>query len=101
MKIEPESMNFRIDTKDERVYMDMRKDKDVYMDYKLHTDAKTNTLEVTKTYVPETLQAIGLEDAMAERIIEFAEINNYKVKPTCPTFRHFVNRHPEYNHLMA
>lgn len=99
MIIEPESMNFRIDTKDERVYMDVRKKEDVYMSYKLHTNGKTNLVEVVETHLPETLQSIGLEDAMAEKLIGFAEVNQYKIKATCPTFRHFLNRHPEYHYL--
>lgn len=101
MIIEPESMNFRIDTKEERVYMDMRKNEDVRMDYKLHTNGNTNIVEVKQTYLPDTLESLGLEDEMAERLVEFAEANNYKLKATCPTFRHFMNRHPEYNHLQV
>jgi len=101
MIIEPESMNFRIDTKEERVYMNIRKNEDAYMDYKLHTEGEKNVMEVKETFLPDTLEPIGLEDAMAERLIEFADANKYKIKASCPTFRHFVNRHPEYNYLLA
>jgi len=99
--IDPNSLDIKVDTKEEKFYVDIRKVTNAYMDYKLHTDDKTNVVEITKTYVPDTLESIGIEDQLAEQAIEFANKNGYKLRATCPTFRHFMNRHPEYAHMQG
>ncbi len=93
-KISPSSLDIRIDTKRERLYFPVKDSKDVELNYKIHSKGKTNVIEFTETYIPKTLRSIGIATKLAERGIQMAKANNYKVNPTCPFVKTYMNRRP-------
>jgi predicted GNAT family acetyltransferase len=98
--IRPHSIPVRQDTKEERFYFQVEGAENAHLDYKLHTDGKTNTVEFTHTFLPEHLRDTGLAEKMALEAIRFADKNDYKVKPTCPFVRGFLENRPQFHHLL-
>lgn len=96
MEITKKALDIHQDTAREQFRFDMKGDEDVYMQYHIHTDPNPNVLEIKKTYVPEVLSAVGIEEKMAMEAIRFAEKMGYKIKTTCSFMSGWMNRHPEF-----
>ena len=65
--------------------------------YEKHAD---NYLDLTHTYVPEASRGFGIASTLAEYVLNFAAQNQYKVKPSCPFIRDFINKNPDYQPLV-
>jgi predicted GNAT family acetyltransferase len=73
---------------------------DAVVDYKLHTEGEPNLMEITHTFVPPTLRNKGLAEKITHTALNFADINGYKVRPSCPFTHSYLKKHPEFNHLL-
>ncbi|MCO6487837.1 MAG: N-acetyltransferase [Phaeodactylibacter sp.] len=101
MEITTKSLDIRQDTANEKFHFDMKGGEEVYIKYKLHTNANPNVMEFTETYVPEVLKGIGIPDVMALKAVRFADKVGYRIRTSCPFMSGFLNRHPEFSHLRA
>lgn len=60
-----------------------------------------NTLELQRTFVPEALREQGIAGEIVKTALEYAKNNNYLVIPTCSYVQHYIEKHPEYSHLIS
>jgi len=67
-----------------------------YLEYSL----AGNVLELIHTEVPEKLRHLGLASALAENAFRWAQERNLKVDVVCPTVAGYLEKHPEYSHLV-
>ncbi|MCR9102057.1 MAG: N-acetyltransferase [bacterium] len=96
MEITKQALDIHQDTSREQFRFDMKGDEDVYMQYHIHTDPNPNVLEIKKTYVPEVLSGVDIDEKMAMEAVRFAEKMGYKIKTTCSFMSGWMNRHPEF-----
>lgn len=59
------------------------------------------TLYLTHTEVPAELEGRGIGSRLARHALEQARGEDLKVAPWCPFVRAYVERHPEYQPLVA
>lgn len=59
-----------------------------------------NNMEIFHTYVPSDMAARGVGSALIKSALEFADRFRFKVSPTCPFAKAYMNKHQEYNHLL-
>ncbi len=64
--------------------------------YDKHAD---DYLDFKSTYVPEASRGFGIAGKLAEHALIFARQNQYKVKPTCPFIKDYIDKNPEYKAL--
>jgi len=100
-KIDVESLKIRQDTSEEKFYINMKGRAETYLQYRLHSDQDPKVVEVVKTKIPEVLQGIGIEGELAYQTMLFADKNDYRILPSCPTFNGHFSKHPEFHHLRA
>ncbi len=65
-----------------------------------YTD-RDGVLLVTHTGVPNELRNKGIAAEMTKALLEYVREKGYKVHPVCPYTRSYVERHPEYNDILA
>ncbi|EKD72192.1 MAG: hypothetical protein ACD_45C00740G0003 [uncultured bacterium] len=58
------------------------------------------TLDYFKTFVPESLRNQGIASQLTRFSLEFAKQNNYHIIPSCPYVKLYIDKHPEYKHLI-
>ncbi|WP_234733804.1 GNAT family N-acetyltransferase [Tellurirhabdus bombi] len=58
------------------------------------------TLVLTHTEVPESLEGRGIGSKLVEGVFDYAEQHNLKVVPRCGFVIDFLERHPEWNRLV-
>lgn len=73
-----------------------RDGKVAYLEYSLGG----NVLELIHTEVPKELRGMGLASALAERALNWARKENYKVDVICPFVREYIGKHSEYADLV-
>ncbi|MEM8529155.1 MAG: N-acetyltransferase [Bacteroidota bacterium] len=84
--IDAEVLEIQHDTKECRFFhpqkgVDFR---DSELRYEMNTDRKTNVVNFTHIYIPETIQDIGLEKELVKQGIAFVQANGYKMKADSP-----------------
>jgi predicted GNAT family acetyltransferase len=60
-----------------------------------------NTMDMIKTYVPPELRDRGIAGELVKTGLNFAEMNNLRIIPTCSYVAAFIKRHKEFEHLLA
>jgi predicted GNAT family acetyltransferase len=55
----------------------------------------------THTEVPEALEGHGIASQMARFALDDAQARGLNVIPQCPFVAGYIQRHPEYEHLVA
>ncbi len=60
-----------------------------------------NTIVFDHTAVPEAIQHRGLANQLAEAALAYAIDQNLKVDPQCRFMEVYIQRHPEYQHLLV
>ena len=68
-----------------------------FIEYKF----KNNNLFLIHTEVPAALEGKGAGTAIAQKALQFARDNNYKIIPICPFLQRYLKRHPEWNDLVS
>lgn len=56
---------------------------------------------VTHTEVPLRLEGRGIAAAMTKVLLNYIRDNGYKVHPICPYTKIYIQRHPEYESIVA
>ena len=78
--------------------------------FELHADGEMSILtyrisgdriRLIHTEVPRELRGRGYADMLARAALESAARNHLRVVPLCPFVRAFLERHPEYDALVA
>lgn len=62
------------------------------------TDIKTIT--ITHTGVSKEYEGMGIAASLNKKILEYASEENLKVVPLCSYSKMYIDRHPEYTHLL-
>lgn len=68
-----------------------------YVDYDLRGDV----MEITHTIVPEAIGGRGIAGKLNEAALKTAREQGWKVIPTCSYTAAYIQRHPEYEDLLA
>lgn len=58
-------------------------------------------LRVSHTGVPKALSGQGIAAAMTQYMLEYVKEKSLKIYPLCPYTRAYIERHPEYDDLVA
>jgi hypothetical protein len=59
------------------------------------------TLDLYSTFVPPELRGRGLAGDLARHALEFAAAEGFKVIPSCPFIRRYLDAHPQYARLVV
>jgi uncharacterized protein len=59
-----------------------------------------NVLGLLHSEVPEALRGSGIAATLAKTALDWAEEHHMKVDVVCPFVADFLQRHPEYSHLL-
>lgn len=62
---------------------------------------KDGVLYLTHTEVPEELEGQGIGSRLVKHVLDDARANGEKVAPWCPFVRAYIDRHPEYEEIVA
>ncbi|NDV94640.1 N-acetyltransferase [Dysgonomonas sp. 521] len=62
---------------------------------------RDNIFIVTHTEVPEELEGRGIAAALTKTLLDYVRDNGLKVRPVCPYTKMYIQRHPEYNDIVA
>jgi predicted GNAT family acetyltransferase len=62
---------------------------------------KGGTIFLTHTEVPEELEGQGIGSKIVKHVLDKARADGEKVAPWCPFVRAYIDRHPEYEDLVA
>ena len=68
---------------------------------KLVYELDGDTLDLVHTEVPEDLAGQGIGSALVQTALQHARDKGLKIIPSCPFVAAYVQRHPEYNDLVA
>lgn len=66
-------------------------------DYSQYSDR----IEFTHTKVPDSLEGEGVGSALARAGLDYARNEGLEVVPTCHFISSYIDRHPEYQDLVA
>jgi predicted GNAT family acetyltransferase len=69
-----------------------------HLDYVRHADG---TLDLVHTEVDPALRGQGVGEAVVRFAMDAARSGGFKVIPTCPFVKKFVERHPEYEDVVT
>ena len=58
-------------------------------------------LHITSTRIPDELQGKGFGKVMMESILPEIERAGYTIVPVCSYVVHYMNRQPQWSHLLA
>tara|TARA_R110002124_G_scaffold126825_4_gene286619 strand:+ start:79 stop:357 length:279 start_codon:yes stop_codon:yes gene_type:complete len=56
--------------------------------------------EFYHTVVPEALGGKGIGSRLVKSVLDQMRARGTKIKPTCPFFKAFIEKHPEYQDLV-
>lgn len=59
------------------------------------------TLDYKSTFTPPELRGQGIAGKIVEFALEHAKANHYKVIPSCPYVRAYIERHPQFRTLVS
>lgn len=90
-------LDIKHDKKNQRFYVEVDK-KESGLKYK-KIDEKT--LDYYTTFVPEELRGEGIAAEITRFALQDAKDNDYKVLPSCPFVKSYIDKHPEFQNLMA
>jgi predicted GNAT family acetyltransferase len=62
---------------------------------------RDNIFIVTHTEVPKELEGRGIAAALTKTLLDYIRDNGLRVRPVCPYTKLYIQRHPEYNDIVA
>ncbi|MES2332661.1 MAG: GNAT family N-acetyltransferase [Bacteroidota bacterium] len=68
-----------------------------FIEYKL----SGHTIFLIHTEVPKELEGKGVGGAIVQKALQYAKDNQYKIVPICPFVQSYLERHKEWNDLVA
>lgn len=60
--------------------------------YLVYMDLGKQTLDIYRTFVPESLRGHGLAAALTEEALQYARANGYSVIPSCSYVERYMER---------
>jgi predicted GNAT family acetyltransferase len=78
--------------------------------FEIHTDEETayieyedylGTLTLYNTHIPYSLLGKDIFKKLAEQTFNYINTQDYKMVPRCPLLIIYLNKHPEYQHLIG
>ena len=60
-----------------------------------------DTTDLVHTFVPKEAETRGIGSALVRAALEDARAKKLKVIPSCPFVRAYLDKHPEYQDLLA
>lgn len=69
-----------------------------YLEYQEKGD---NVLEYAHTLVPKELGGKGIGSQLVKHALDYAREHNYKVIPSCSFVEAYINKHENYQSLLA
>ncbi|MDB5211121.1 MAG: N-acetyltransferase [Sediminibacterium sp.] len=94
MKYDEEKL--RINTESNRLELEIE-GSTAFIEYKL----SGHTIFLIHTEVPHELEGKGVGGAIVQKALQYAKDNHYKIVPICPFVRSYLERHKEWNDLVA
>lgn len=76
-------------------------DQTAYTGYISYQIKDTNTLVYDHTIVPKQLGGQGVGSALVKHVLEYAQNQGKKVVPQCWFVAKYINKHEQYQHLVA
>lgn len=67
-----------------------------YLDYELNPPV----MAITHTWVPEALGGQGIAAELTQAALEAAQRAQWRIDPICSYTRHYLKKHPQYQHLL-
>lgn len=83
--------------KEQHQFFSIVEGKKALLDYTALPDGKT--LDYTHTFTPPALRGRGIAGQIVKFALDYARAHHYKVIPTCPFVRSYIEDHPEYKSL--
>jgi predicted GNAT family acetyltransferase len=68
-----------------------------FIDYQL----RGHNMYLVHTEVPKELEGRGIAAAMVQKTLQYIEQHNLKLVPLCPYVTYYLEKHPEWNRLLA
>lgn len=91
-------MEYKVEHNEARSRFEMRVEEKISLvDYM----KRGNVLIVTHTEVPAELEGRGIAAALTKALLEYVRSNSLKVRPVCPYTKAYIQKHTEYNDLVA
>jgi predicted GNAT family acetyltransferase len=66
-----------------------------------YLEPEAKVLELVHTFVPEEARGQKVGDALAEEAFIFAREQGYRIRPTCPFVKHWLEGHAGERELVA
>lgn len=66
----------------------------------LYNIINEHTLDFLSTFVPIEQRGQSIAAKITDVALQYAKDNNYKVIPTCPFIKHYIDTHPNYRNLV-
>ena len=60
-----------------------------------YRESAGRVLDLVHTFVPPEGRGQGIGDALVRQAIEYAKANDYRLRPSCPFVRNWLEDHPE------
>ena len=69
--------------------------------YITYRDLEARVLDLASTYVPRAARGGGIASQLTAHALRYARGHGYRVVPSCPFVKAYIERHPEYRGLLA
>ncbi|MBD1575038.1 MULTISPECIES: GNAT family N-acetyltransferase [Vibrio] len=89
--------NFTHDPKVGRYQVEVVSDHWAHLDY----HRNQNTLVITHTFVPDELRGQGCGKILMETVLADIDATGHKILPVCPFVEVYIQRHPQWQHLLT
>ena len=66
-----------------------------------YSTPEPRVIDFTHTYVPQSRRGEGVGEALARAGLDYARQQHLRVRASCPFVAAFLERHPEYQELLA
>ncbi len=73
--------------------------KTAYLDYDILNNG--TLLDYHHTFVPPELRGRNIAQDIVKFALEYAKQNHLHIKPSCPYVERYIEKHPEYQSLIA
>lgn len=92
---------FEIIAKPEDMCFEAMADGKVIGEIDFHYSGDSKVLAVTHTGVRKEYEGQGIAGALNKALLEYVRENHLRVIPECPYTKTYIERHPEYQDLLA
>lgn len=90
--------NIPVEFNKERHRFEMKiDDKYAFINYRQYGDV----VDLVHTEVAEALEGKGVAATLVEETLQYAAAHQLKIIPSCSYVQHYLQKHPEWNRLVA